>query len=315
MAENRSRAKTAKSGAGRRPRRPRVSVSVIGGGKLGAALAFALARTDSHRVAAIVTRTATPAIKLPPSVAALNVARLGELPQSDLFLIATPDDQIGVAARSLARLEHIKPTIALHTSGALSSEELKVLRAAEFAVGSIHPLISVSDARSGSAALARGGVAYCVEGDAKAVRAARLVVRALGGEHFTVEPENKALYHAAAVTSAGHLVALIDAAIEMLGDCGVSERRARALLLPLAASALGNLSTQISARALTGPYARADRDTVRRHVRALEQIGDENARDVYFTLARREVAIAHRRGADRRALIEIESLVRRTKRG
>src|SRR5437868_10489920 len=39
--------------------------------------------------------------------------------------------------------------IALHTSGALSSDALAPLSAAGFAVGSLHPLVSVSDARAG----------------------------------------------------------------------------------------------------------------------------------------------------------------------
>jgi predicted short-subunit dehydrogenase-like oxidoreductase (DUF2520 family) len=56
-------------------------------------------------------------------------------------------------------------------------------------------------------------VYFCVEGDARAVRIARMLVAQLGGRSFTVTSESKPLYHASAVRASGHVVALFDLAV------------------------------------------------------------------------------------------------------
>lgn len=272
-----------------------VSVSIIGAGRLGTTLARALSSARGYRVEAVVTRKSRPA-KLPAGIMRLTLPRLDELPSSDLLLITTPDDQIGAAAQLIAQVFQKRPRatnrVALHASGALASTILAPLRAAGYSIGSLHPLVAVSDGAAGEVLT---GARCCIEGEARAVRAARRITRALGGESFTIRPEHKALYHAAAVMSAGHLVALLDAAIEMLIACGLGERRARRLLISLAASTLRNLHEQPSERALTGPFVRADREVVRGHIAALRSHGDANARDIYVALARRELQLAAQR--------------------
>lgn len=273
-----------------------VGVSIIGAGRLGTALARALSTVRDYRVEAVVTRKSRPA-NLPAGTSKLTLRQLDKLPSSELLLITTPDDQINAAAQTLAQIFQHRPLekarVALHASGALSSAMLDSLRAANCAIGSLHPLVAVSDGAAGAHALF--GARYCIEGDAAARRAARRLVRALNGESLTIKTEQKALYHAAAVMSAGHLVALLDAAIEMLMACGLSERRARRLLLSLAASALHNLHGQPAAQALTGPFVRADYDVVRRHLAALHLFGDRNASDIYLALGQRELQLAARR--------------------
>lgn len=159
----------------------------------------------------------------------LALAEIAQLPSTDLVLITTPDDAIEETGRRLAELAHHKGKTrhrtVLHTSGALSFAVLAPLAQAGFHTGSIHPLISVSEPRAGAEALR--GAFYCLEGDPSAIRIARLIVSDLRGKSFSVQPENKALYHAAAVMASPHLVALFDLAIEMLAACGLSKKRQR----------------------------------------------------------------------------------------
>ncbi|HWS53809.1 MAG TPA: DUF2520 domain-containing protein, partial [Pyrinomonadaceae bacterium] len=239
--------------------------------------------------------------------AALSAARLAELPPADLIFITTPDDAIAATAGRLADLyvaSEARGRVVLHTSGALSSGVLAPLAARGFAVGSMHPLAAVSEARAGAESLRRAF--YCVEGDARASRAARRVVRDLGGRSFSISARDKALYHAAAVMTAGHAVALFDTAARLLAACGLTEARARAVLLPLFASTLGNLSGQTPARALTGSFARADVDTVRKHLAALRRADVPGALAVYALLGGLSLPLALRNGADAAALEEIE---------
>jgi predicted short-subunit dehydrogenase-like oxidoreductase (DUF2520 family) len=255
------------------------TITIIGAGRLGTALALALTRRG-YRVEALMARRLAharrAAARLKKSVHALYAsAAFDSLPQSELLLITTPDDHIApVAARLASTLlktgVKARGRVALHCSGALSSEVLSPLAAAGVRVGSMHPLVSISEPVQGAEHLR--GAFYCLEGDRAALRVAREVVRDLEGESFSVNRRDKALYHAAAVMASGHMVALFDIAQEMLARCGLTAQRARAVLLPLVESTVENLSTRDAAHALTGTFARADAATASRHLDALHKL-------------------------------------------
>lgn len=292
------------------------SVSIIGAGRVGNALGLAL-QANGYQIEVVVnkrTNTARQAARaFGPKTLALSAIQLTKLSagqydrlnRGSLLLISTPDDIIAATARQLAAIFRSKPAgfsrrkgisgirgVALHTSGALSSDVLAPLRGAGFAVGSLHPLVSISESRSGAKLLAHAF--YSVEGDPAAVRAAKLAVRRVGGQSFTIDSHRKALYHAAAVTAAPNMTALFDIAVEMMGRCGLSEVRARQVLLPLVESTLKNLETQAPAQALTGTFKRGDVATVRKHLAALESADLPQALAAYVLLGQRSLLLARR---------------------
>ena len=296
-----------------KPKR-KITISIIGAGRLGTALALALA-SRGYSIEAVVARRLNHARRAADLIQshprALTGAQLDLLPPSDLFFITTPDDAIQTTAVQLAASMSgsDRQRTALHTSGALSSSILKSLQDAGFTVGSMHPLVSVSDPASGAESLHRAF--YCVEGGTAAVRAARTLVRDLGGHSFSINTRDKALYHAAAVMASGHVVALFDIAIEMLVHCGLNPRRARAVLLPLLQSTLENLSKHEPARALTGTFARADLATTRKHLNALRSQTTSDALAAYTLLGQRSLQLAEINGADAVALKQIELVLKK----
>jgi len=302
---------------------PRLSVAIIGAGRLGTALARALAACG-YTIEALVARRLKRAQRAATFVgshtgrarpAVLSSAQLDRLPPVDLLFITTPDDAIeDVAAQLAAALSQRdaatpaaslrKRRVALHTSGALASSALDALRAPGFAIGSLHPLASVSDPLTGAENLR--GAFYCLEGDKRAVALGRRIVRDLKGQSFSIEARDKSLYHAAAVMTSGHTVALFDVATELLTRCGLTPARARRVLLPLLRSTLINLSVQDQAHALTGTFARADVATVRKHLAALGAARVREASSVYALLGERSLRLAAgRKGQDRAVLQEI----------
>jgi predicted short-subunit dehydrogenase-like oxidoreductase (DUF2520 family) len=161
----------------------------------------------------------------------------------------------------------------------------------------------VSDPENGSERLR--GAYYCVEGDEKALQIARELVKDLGGNSFSIPPEKKALYHAAAVMSSGHVTALFDIALEMFALCGLSNSQATEILLPLLQSTVSNLEDSTPAMALTGTFARGDLRTAGEHIDALQGAELQDARSAYKLLGKRSLEIAARRGTDSKLLDQL----------
>ena len=318
----------AKPRLGRRQRKP--TVAIIGAGRLGNALGQAL-KNAGYRVEVVVARHRTSARRAArlfgKDTVGLTFRQLGELLPSqfdrlgrrDLMLISTPDDAIAPVAERLASLFNSRKVgpqsvsarrVVLHTSGALAADVLSPLRSAGFATGSLHPLVSISDSRIQSDAFRNAF--FAIEGDQPAMRVARSVVRNLGGQSFSISPDAKALYHAAAVTASGHVVALFDIALEMLARCGLSRPRARQILLPLLESTARNLSSKDPARALTGTFARGDVSTARRHLASIKSHKLRDALAAYLLLGQRSLLLAKGRSANRDGLDQIAEILSAT---
>ncbi|NNF00399.1 MAG: DUF2520 domain-containing protein [Pyrinomonadaceae bacterium] len=260
------------------------TVSIFGIGRVGGALALALPR-NKYEIKNLVGRSLENARKISseidsgPNVLDENeLAGLGE----DIILITTGDSEISAVSKKLAELGPGRETVVLHTSGSLSSEVLRNQGNSDYHVGSLHPLVSISDSRLGPERMR--DAYFAVEGDDSAVRIGNEIARDLGGKPFTVETKNKALYHASAVTACGHLVALLDTAFRMFSKCGGDEIQSKEILMPLIKSTISNLEDQNSADALTGTFARVDTETFQRHIEAMK--GELSAEDriVYLRL-------------------------------
>ena len=300
----------------------KLTVAVIGAGRLGSALGLAL-RDAGHIVRIAVARSSRSARRaaklLETRGTALGSKRWHQLQssdrqliaQSDLILITTRDDSIQQVSSELAALSELKVAaihrphqIALHTSGALTSQALDPLRHLGFATGSMHPLMSISGEVNQSQPFS--GIHFSLEGDTAAIRLGRQVVRDLGGKSFLIEGERKPLYHAAAVMAAPNVTALIDIAIEMLSHCGIGLSPARQILLPLIQGTVANLIHQSPRRALTGTFKRGDIDTVKVHLAAIASERLTDALGAYATLGSRSLTIS---GVPRSRQRAIENLM------
>ena len=286
-------------------------VWILGIGRLGGALAIALPKCGV-RVTGLVTRgrsAAGIADSIGHDVRAVDFDAL-DVVDADVLVICVQDSLIAQTASAIEK--KVRPgTVVLHTSGSMSSDVLLPLREAGCSVGSMHPLISFSDPQTGSQLFAGGR--FCLEGESAALEAASEMVQALGGMQFTVPTDKKALYHSAAVMACGHLVSLLDVSFEMLRDCGLSEKSAAEAVMPLVVSTLGNLADRTPSSALTGPFARADVETVERGLGAVRASGVEGAFDLFVLLGERSLQLAAEAGADPARIAEIREALRMAK--
>jgi len=268
-------------------RKEKSGVSIIGTGRLGTTLAVALA-AKGYSIRSLVAREVQNARKaarlLEAEVQVLAAKELRSLIRADVFLITVPDDQIAGVAHELSEINADQKATVLHTSGALSRDVLESLAKKGWHTGSIHPLMSVSGVDD-----SLDGAFWSVEGDRAALRLGKEIVRDLEGKSFSIRSEDKPLYHAAAVMVSGNVVALFDVALEMLGECGLDRKTARAVLLPLIASSVRNLETKTPEESLTGTFSRGDVETVKRHLAAIR---NPKVRNLYGILGERSLEMA-----------------------
>ncbi len=276
-----------------------MNVSIIGIGRLGGALALALSG-KSFVVENLFARKLETAERI-ANIANSKIFSDNEFEniRSEIVLITTQDSEITTVAENLAGKLQSTP-IVLHASGSLSSDVLQNLQYIGCAVGSLHPLISISDAFLGKTRFENAY--FCVEGDETAIEAAEKIVSELGGKSFSIETKYKTLYHASAVTACGHLVAVIDTAIEMLSKCGLNENNSKEILLPLIESTVENLKTQTTDAALTGTFARIDMETFERHLEIMEREVSAEALQIYLLLGERSLKLAEKQISDTKKL-------------
>src|SRR6266852_685668 len=267
------------------------SLAIIGAGRVGRALGRRLHEL-AWKIGAVVTRSEASARRAVRFIGAGKACAglTRQILASRVVLIATPDDEIAVVAQELARIggEELRGRIVLHTSGALDSAVLNAVQQQGAKVGSLHPLQSFS----GVAVPSLEGKVFTVEGEVQAVRMARRIARALGGSPVRILGSKKLLYHAAAAMAAGHVLAVEEAATQLLVSTGMRRSEAVRALLPLTRQVLENFERLGPRAAWTGPLSRGDYKVVKAHLEALRDSPEEfaEAYDALNGLAARVLA-------------------------
>jgi predicted short-subunit dehydrogenase-like oxidoreductase (DUF2520 family) len=144
-------------------------ISIVGLGRMGGALAIALSHAGFEIADVIVRRAESAELILEEINAPVNLKRPGDPIDGDIVIIATSDPSIAECSETLSNSLNGRPVV-LHTSGSLSSTVLSACASIGCETGSMHPLVSVSDALSGSRSFA--GRYFCLEGTPAAVEAA-----------------------------------------------------------------------------------------------------------------------------------------------
>jgi predicted short-subunit dehydrogenase-like oxidoreductase (DUF2520 family) len=262
--------------------RGKPAITIVGPGNLGSAMARAL-HAAGYRIAEIVHRggpSAKRARLLAREVGASAVTLKDARLTADLIWICAGDSAIAGAAEELAGRGDWAGNTAFHSSGALSSRELKPLRDRGAAVASIHPMMTfVRQARPELA-----GVTFAVEGDPLAVRLARRIALDLGGRVVMIEAGHKPMYHAFGAFTSPLIIATLAAAERVARKAGIGEAAARAAIVPILLQTIRNYLAHGPADAFSGPLVRGDVTTVRRHLEVLRSVPE--ARAAYVALAR-----------------------------
>lgn len=259
------------------------SITLIGSGNLAQALGPAL-RNAGYVIDAVVAR-ANPESRTRASRLARKLGASGQIiekfePKSKLIWLLHADDALGETAKAIAGNGTWKNRLVFHSSGALTSDVLAPLKRARAYTASLHPMMTFVPGSAPEMA----GVPFAVEGDQRAIAAAKKIARDLGGEVFEIRKENKVLYHALGSFSSPMLVATLVTAERVGRGAGLTPAQTRKVMRPILEQTLRNYFSRGAAAAFSGPIRRGDLETIRRHLRELARVPE--ARDVYRALIR-----------------------------
>jgi predicted short-subunit dehydrogenase-like oxidoreductase (DUF2520 family) len=279
----------------RQRRKPRITI--VGAGNLAGALAVSFSRAGysidqiiSRRLSASLERARRLALEVGSSAVAVGQARV----RAEVVWFCVPDAAIFHVAQALAGAAEWKGKVALHSSGALTSDQLAGLRARGAAVASVHPLMTfVAGSRPTMV-----DVPFTLEGDTAAVRVAREIVRNLRGIAYSIRKEDKPAYHAWGTFASPLFTALLVTSEHVASTAGIKRKAAKERMLPILKQTLTNYAAFDETKAFSGPFIRGDIDTIKRHLSTLHEI--PVAREVYASLAR--AALTYLPGKNKKAL-------------
>lgn len=273
------------------------TLSIIGCGKLGRSLAYLFARHENAVLVDILNSHAGSAERAIAFIGAGHAAHAYQsLRAADIFLIATPDDQIEACCIALAQSGVLSTnSVVFHCSGALPSGVLHAAQAHGAAVASIHPIRSFAVPEK---VVENFAGTYCgVEGDERALQVLGHLFNGIGARFVPIEQNAKVLYHAAAVFASNYLVTLLDTAIQTYASAGIPQEVALKMMSALVRETTENVLRIGPEQALTGPIARGDIDTVNRQYQALNAMHPAHGR-LYRQLAVATMRLAKRRKAN-----------------
>lgn len=210
---------------------------MVGQGRLGPALVAALG-ASGHEVAGPLGRQARAA-------------------GCDVAFLCVPDGEIATAAAAV-----VPGPVLAHCSGALG---LDVLSGRDGF--SMHPLMTVT----AQGARLRGAGCAVAGTSPATLELAETLARDLGMRPVHVDDEDRVAYHAAASIASNYLVTLEAAAERLAATAGLE----RAHLVALVRASVDNWAALGPARALTGPLARGDEQTVARQRAAVAERAPE----------------------------------------
>ncbi|MCJ7768951.1 MAG: DUF2520 domain-containing protein [Dehalococcoidales bacterium] len=241
----------------------------IGAGTVATALAVALSH-KGYPVVAVSSRSQQSTDKLAhliddcyPCDSNQEVAD-----KAELVFITTPDD---VIASVVTEIKWRPGQSVVHCSGADSADILAPAREAGASVGAFHPLQTFAGLRQENLP----GITYALEAEEPLLTTLKEMASALGGRWIVLKAEDKILYHTAAVFACNYLITLVKIATDMWQHFGIPPQQATQALLPLLRGTINNIDATGIPRCLTGPIARGDSGTIKKHMDVLQKAAPE----------------------------------------
>lgn len=247
------------------------AVTIIGPGRMGLALGYALVQAGAvRRLTVFGRRDEPPAHPLFTQGMAHYVFGMEPpAPDTTAVFLAVPDQVVPELAHTLAAQGDAPDRCAVfHLSGSLPTDVLAPLHLRGYSVGAFHILQNIVHPVTGAERIP--GSYVSVTGSPEATAIARVVTAALGCPLLTVPAAWRPLYDAAVSLASDYLPPLLDVAARLMEQAGVDHNDALPALIPLVRGSLESIAERGLEASIGGPVARGDVETVALHLRALD---------------------------------------------
>jgi len=185
---------------------------------------------------------------------------------TEFVFITTPDD---IIPRVAAQLNWHTGQSVVHCSGATSTQDLEPAKQQGALVGSIHPCQTFASIDQAIENLP--GSTFAIEAEEPLRGILTDMATALKGDWVYLTAEDKALYHVAACIACNYFYTIVKLATDLWQNFGKSTAEATKAYLPLLHGSVNNIGNVGFPHCLTGPIARGDLATIRKHLAALEK--------------------------------------------
>ncbi len=252
------------------------SITIIGTGAVGSSLAIAL-HDAGYRLMSLINKSTDKAQDLLERLGAqIPISHtISDVQVGDVVFVCLPDDTLGNYSKEIQKVPNLAGKTVFHTSGVHAAVDVfSDLAEAGTEIGSTHPLQTFTK----DTLATFKDVWVSLNGSDKAISLGRELFTNLGSKTFEIGNQEKVRFHTAAVMVCNYYVALVKAAEDL---AGISNPSLKELMMPLMRQTLTNISEKELSNALTGPVARGDLGTIKKHLAAMP---DEKSRDLYLIL-------------------------------
>lgn len=258
---------------------------------------------SGYEVVCVSSRTQASAVSIAASVPRCVAGSAQETADAaNLVLITTNDDSIADVAEQVSWRDGV---MAVHCSGALTTDVLEPARRQGADVGSWHPFQTFSDVGIYSGGMERSetavpaaplvGATIGIEADGQLLKTLTEMAERLGALPLPVPGNARVLYHAASVISCGYLTTLLHQAELLWERAGLPREAALTAIAHIVHTTVDNIAVGGAAAALSGPTSRGDVSTVQLHLDAIASEAPE-VLPLYKAIAGRSVALAAEAG-------------------
>jgi len=244
-----------------------LKLGFIGAGTVGTALAVRLSN-KGYPVVAVSSRSQTSAENLAKAVTNCRVFSNNQAvaDTAELIFITTPDDAI---ATVVSQIKWHAGQSVVHCSGADSTDTLQPAKKLGTYVGVIHPLQTFASTKQAIENIP--GSTFALEAEPPLLDTLKTMAIDLGGHWIELKASDKVIYHVAAVFACNYLVTLVKLATDLWQTFSIPTPQATQALLPLIRGTIHNIDTVGLPQCLTGPIARGDTGTIKKHLDALQK--------------------------------------------
>jgi predicted short-subunit dehydrogenase-like oxidoreductase (DUF2520 family) len=280
--------------------------SIIGAGRVGTSLALGLTGTGFvlKKISDCSAKKARRAKRMLSLGQATTSSRLAAS-SAEIVFICVPDSEISRVVKEISSIDY-QGKFVFHTSGALSSKVLEPLAQKGAAIASFHPVQTFASEVFDPTIFK--GIFFGLEGNRKAVDLGIKMARKLGGQAILIRAEDKPVYHLACSIASNFLIILLSEASQLFKNIGLEEESVFDILGPLLNKTLQNVKKLGIEQSLTGPVARGDLETVKRHLTITG--ADPGLDRIYRVMCFEALKMAEKRGLAEEKIKALKKLLK-----